>query len=814
MRVFSGLRWRLLLLVLLATLPALGLLLYSGQHSAKLATEHAIAESARLVQLASADYGRLVESTRQQLSTLSRLPGIRERAACNALFADLKESFPHYANLGAVDPDGRVYCSAVGLQGQVNVVDRSYFRRAVETRGFVIGDYQIGRITGKPVVVFSYPHYDKASQLQSVFFAAFDLTWLNQLASRTPLPKGTTLIILDGAGTILNHWPDPSRWIGKSMADSALSRVILASHGEGTAEATGLDGVRRLYAFAPLLDSSSGGRLYVSVGIPSDLGLNEIRRIMNRTLSALAAVTALVLIIAWYGGELFLLRGIRVLVDATQRLGRGDLSARTGVAYINNEIGQLTRSFDKMAENLQSRENEAQHAKRTIEHMAYHDVLTGLPNRLLLLDRMKQAIIEAGRHGREVAAIITDIDRFKYINDSHGHGTGDLLLKGIAERMTTCVRPGDTIARLDGDEFAIMLADVAHADDVALVMQKIMDCFARPLYAAGNEFFVTMSTGVTLFPHDGGDPEELLRHAEVAMYRASEQGGDNYQFYSTEMSAMAAEHLALETALRHAIERNEFLLHYQPQISLETGTVVGMEALLRWQCPERGLVSPAKFIPLAEETGLILPIGEWVLRTACAQTRAWHLAGFHNLRVAVNVSARQLREQSLIESVSRILSESGLEPRFLDVELTESLLIQHTDATHATLRDLHSMGISISIDDFGTGYSSLSYLKHLAIDVLKIDQSFVRDISTDQNDAAIVRAITTMARSLGMRTIAEGVETAEQLDYLRRHGCDEMQGYHFSKPLPAEEFTELLREGRRLSASTARGTMNAAPASE
>jgi EAL domain-containing protein (putative c-di-GMP-specific phosphodiesterase class I) len=343
-----------------------------------------------------------------------------------------------------------------------------------------------------------------------------------------------------------------------------------------------------------------------------------------------------------------------------------------------------------------------------------------------------------------------------------------------------------------------MLSDVAHVDDIGMVMQKITACYARPLNAAGSEFFLTMSIGVTLFPHDGDDPEVLLRNAEAAMYRASEQGGDSYQFYSAEMSAMASEHLALETGLRHALERNELLLHYQPQVSLETGAVIGMEALLRWQCPKRGLVPPAKFIPLAEETGLILPIGEWVLRTACAQTRAWHEAGFRGLRVSVNLSARQLREPDIVDAVSRVLSETGLEPRFLDIELTESLLVQHTEATHATLSRLHELGVSISIDDFGTGYSSLSYLKRLAIDVLKIDQSFVRDISTDQNDAAIVRAITTMARSLGVRTIAEGVETAEQLDYLRRHGCDEMQGYYFSKPLAAVDFTSLLRESRRL----------------
>ncbi len=804
MRVFSGLRGRLLWLVLLATLPALGLILYYGHQSGKLAAAHTLAETARLVRLAAVDYERLVESTHQLLGTLARLPETRDRAACRALLADLKTSYPHYANLGAVRPDGAVYCSAVPMPGQVNAADRSYFRRAVQTRGFVIGDYQIGRITGKPVVVFSYPHYDKAGRLQGVVFAALDLTWLNRLAAKTALPEGATLTILDGQGTILNRWPDPAQWIGTSSPDSSLIKTILTRQGEGTVKAAGLDGVPRLYAFAPLLPSTAGGRLYISVGIPSEIGSAEIKGILLRTLTGLAAVTVLVLIIAWYGGEFFLLRGIRALVDATQRLGQGDLSVRTGVAYAHNEIGQLARSFDEMAGNLQARESEARSAEKTIEHMAYHDALTGLPNRILLLDRLTQAIVEAGRHRRDVAVICLDMDRLKYVNDSQGHEVGDLLLRQVGERLSGCVRPGDTVARLVGDEFAVMLADVAHVDDIGLVMQKIMGCFAQPVHAAGHEFFVTLSLGVTLYPLDGDNPAQLLRNAEAAMYRASESGGNNYQFYSAEMSALAAEHLRLETGLRHALARGEFLLHYQPQVDLNSGTVIGMEALLRWQSPELGLVSPAKFIPLAEETGLILPIGEWVLRTACAQTHAWHEGGFRGLRVAVNLSARQFRDPGLIETVGRILNETALDAHLLDLELTESILIQHTETTHATMQKLHARGIQISIDDFGTGYSSLSYLKRFPIGVLKIDQSFVRDIGTDPNDAAIVTAVIALAHGLDMKVIAEGVETAEQLDYLRRHGCDGMQGYYFSRPVPAEEFARLLRGKWRLPADGSR----------
>lgn len=441
---------------------------------------------------------------------------------------------------------------------------------------------------------------------------------------------------------------------------------------------------------------------------------------------------------------------------------------------------------------------ERRQAQEQLNRLAFYDTLTGLPNRLLLLDRIRQATLESVRHERLVAIMYLDLDRFKLVNDTLGHEAGDLLLKGVAGRLSDCVRPGDTVARLGGDEFTVMLANVAHVDDVGRVAQKILDMFAQPFLLAGQEVFVSPSVGITLYPLDDTDPEMLLKNADVAMYHAKDSGRNTFQFFTPELNARTARRLGLETALRHALERDEFLLHYQPQVDLASGQVIGMEALIRWQRPEIGMVSPLEFIPLAEETGLIVPIGEWVLRTACAQNQAWQAAGLPALHMSVNIAARQFQQQNLTEVVARILQETGLDPRWLTLEITESTVMRNAGAAIETLRQIGGLGVGLSVDDFGTGYSSLSYLKRFPLDYLKIDKAFIDDITTDPSDAAIATAIISMAGSLEIKVVAEGVETLAQLDFLRARGCDAMQGYYFSKPLPAAALASLLAKGKRL----------------
>lgn len=437
---------------------------------------------------------------------------------------------------------------------------------------------------------------------------------------------------------------------------------------------------------------------------------------------------------------------------------------------------------------------EQKQAQERLRYLAHYDELTGLPNRVLFNDRLQDAMIDANGKKRLVAVMFLDLDRFKTINDTLGHEAGDALLIDVAGRLKNCIRRGDTASRLGGDEFTFVLADMAHVDDVARLAQKILASLAKPFHIAGRDLFITASIGITLYPLDQDNEAGLLKNADTAMYCAKEQGRNNFQFYTTEMNDKDLERLALETGMRSALDRKEFLLHYQPQVDLATGNIVGMEALVRWENPELGLISPAEFIPLAEETGLIVDIGEWVMYTACAQNKAWRDAGIPSLCVSVNLSTRQVMEKDLVEVVARILSKTGLDPSDLELELTESLL-QDPEKTISVLNELHELGVHLSIDDFGSGYSSLNYLKRFPIDRLKIDRSFICDISIDQDYAAIVNAIIAMAHSLGIKVVAEGVETREQLVFLCQRQCDLMQGYYFSKPLIADAFIKLVQDG-------------------
>lgn len=434
------------------------------------------------------------------------------------------------------------------------------------------------------------------------------------------------------------------------------------------------------------------------------------------------------------------------------------------------------------------KEHEAQ-----LLHLATYDRLTGLPNRALYSDRLEVAIAEAARHQRLVAVMYLNLDRFKKINDTLDYETGNALLKTVGARLAESLRADDTLARAGGDEFALVLVDIAQLDDVSRVTQKILHSFSTPFYVDGHEVFLSASVGIAVYPSDDITAAGLLKNAAIALNRSKDQGGNTYQFYAAAMNEKALQRLALDNALHHALERQEFLLYYQPQVNLRTRRICGIEALIRWQHPQHGLVPPLEFIPLAEETGLIIPIGKWVLKTACAQNKMWQDAGFVEVPIAVNLSGRQFAQQDLVRVVTDVLRETGLAPRWLELEITEGTLIRDTEASVSLLNDLSALGIKISIDDFGTGYSSLSYLKRFPIGSIKIDQSFVRDIHNDPDDAAIVRAIIAMAQGLNMLTIAEGVETEEQLNFLHEHECVAMQGFYFGRPMPAERFIEFMR---------------------
>ena len=447
---------------------------------------------------------------------------------------------------------------------------------------------------------------------------------------------------------------------------------------------------------------------------------------------------------------------------------------------------------------------ERKQAEEQIAYLAYHDSLTGLPNNRLFKDRLKQGIAHAQRHNTKLAVMFLDLDRFKLINDTMGHDVGDKLLQVTADRLTETIRGTDSlamnkspllnrsVARLGGDEFTLLLEDIEDTKSVARIAERMTKSISKPIMLGEQEVYTSTSIGIAIFPEDGREVDTLLKNADAAMYYAKEQGRNNFQFFTKEMNESSIQQLVLENSLRKAINNNELHLYYQPQVSVVTGQLVGMEALIRWIHPEKGFISPGLFIPVAEETGLIMQIGEWVIQEACRQASEWYKSGYKPVRVSVNLSAKQLKDERLPDIIASNIFDTGLEPKYLGVELTESAIILEPEMALSRLQNIKSLGVKLSLDDFGTGYSSLSYLKRFPIDTLKIDQAFIRDVKNDHEDAALVKAIISMAHGLGMDVVAEGVELEEQLEFLGANACDTIQGFLFSRPVPAEEIESML----------------------
>jgi len=453
----------------------------------------------------------------------------------------------------------------------------------------------------------------------------------------------------------------------------------------------------------------------------------------------------------------------------------------------NNDITGAVVTFHDVSE--------AKAMAQKMAHLAQHDYLTGLPNRLLLSDRLMQAIAYAKRHATQLAVLFLDLDNFKHINDSLGHAVGDKLLESVASRLVSQVRHSDTVSRLGGDEFVVLVMEDAPAEHATITAEKVLHVLAAPHQLAGHELHITTSIGISVFPADGGDAEALVKNADAAMYHAKKKGKNNYQFFNSAMNAIAVQRHATEVELRRAIDGNELLVYYQPKVDLVSGMVTGAEALVRWIHPENGMMFPDAFIPVAEDSGLIVAIGKIVLRQACEQAKAWHDQGSRSFTIAVNVSALEFRDRRFVENLRMVLDETGLDAQSLQLELTESVLMRNVDSSITVLGELKQLGVQLAIDDFGTGYSSLSYLSQFPIDVLKIDQSFVQSISSNDGNGVIVNAVIGMGTCLGQRVVAEGVETSAQLSFLNSHHCNEGQGYLFSAPLPAHEFARLLSGG-------------------
>lgn len=537
--------------------------------------------------------------------------------------------------------------------------------------------------------------------------------------------------------------------------------------------------------------------LYVHASIPESSLLASTRRIANFTLWLTAAACAVTAILLYALLRTLLLDPLVRLRQATREIANGNLETKIDI-HRRDELGELARAFEEMAESLGS-------SHERIAHLAFHDSLTNLPNRRMFLELLEQAIGNAARNDEMVAVLFLDLDDFKRVNDSLGHDKGDELLREVADRLSKTLRSNDlisrcdpavtpsTVARLGGDEFIVLLTAIGDPLNAAAVARRMLENITRPITLEAHELQLHASIGITTYPQDGKSPDALVKCADIAMYHAKDAGKDGYQFYTASMNTILVQRLAIESALRKALERNEFVLYYQPQVDVATGQIVAVEALIRWIRPEIGLVSPGIFIPIAEDTGLIIPIGNWVIREACRQNRAWQDEGLPSMPIAVNISNRQFSRPDLEESIRAALDDTGLEARYLDLEVTETSVMHKPERAAATLAALKALGAKISMDDFGTGYSSLGALKRLPIDCLKVDQSFVRDVTTNSEDAAITTAIIAMSRKLNLEVLAEGVEQEDQLRFLQANGCHRIQGFLISRPVSADEMRELIR---------------------
>ena len=910
----SSLRLRVLLLISVAVLPwiwvAVDHVLSERQRDIEVSQRHML----HLTQILSSGQREAIAGAQGFLRVLAALPEVAEGAParCQARLKSAHLNSLGYANIGVTDGKGTLLCDALNSTPE-NFAYRKWFQDAIRLQHFAVGNYMIGRLSGRPVLVVASPIPHGSPHPSRVVYVAINVDWLERLLAETKLPVGMKFSVMDAQGVILARFPHATGKVGTLSTVAEITNIIRAGGLGGIGEGIASGGEKRLFAVDRALGSPGGGAVYVSACIPKAQVLADSYRVLMRQLAVLALLTLAIFVFAWFATGMVVQRRIRWLIEAARKFEHGDLTIRATVGRGAGELIELERAFNDMAASVerafnqnekvmqvasesiividsrgmivkvnsftdklfgyehdellgqsiqvlvptQQREAHLRHmghyharpdvlSMRTrqdlsalskdgseipvsislgplvteegrftiaavrdmresnayearILHQATHDALTELPNRALFHDLLNRAMVQAEREECLLAVVFLDLDGFKNINDTLGHDWGDQLLKQIAQRIGTAVRRNDVVARQGGDEFTLLLQGVHHVDDVLAVTRKILSAVSEPVHLRETDIHVTASIGITIFPLDDTDAEHLLRNADTAMYRAKEAGRNGFQFYTAEMNDQAQERLAIETDLRCAIAQREFVLHYQPQVDIASGRIIGAEALLRWNHPLKGMIPPVKFIPIAEESGLIVPIGEWVLREACAQMRAWQVAGLPPLRIAVNLSARQFREPSLPQLIADIMAESGLQDRgVLEVEITESLLMKNVDVASDMLKQLFDMGVRISVDDFGTGYSSLSYLQRFCLHALKVDQSFVRDISNGADGAVIAGVIVDLAHKLKLSVIAEGVETLAQLEYLQQIGCNEMQGFYFSRPIPALEFDALVREGRTL----------------
>ncbi|MBL8307721.1 MAG: EAL domain-containing protein [Rubrivivax sp.] len=813
-----NLRTRLLGLVLMATLvPALLL----GWRSA-VETDEEIAAAVRSLSLAARSVAAELEHRVQGTAQLhyglahSRVLDDADPKACSAYLSEVREAYPQYTGILTALPDGRLHCDSLQTGRTLNVADRSYFQRARSSTSGLVVEPAFGRLTGSSVLQIVHAARDRRQTLRFVLVASLNLHRFAEESQRKAMLGDSELLLVDDGGRVM-AWAGTQGepfTPGSSISGSALHELALKG---GTGELDGRDGQRRIWAAAEAPALRTAG-LRLLLGQHREALVAAPMQRLRQGLVTLAGAALLLFAGVWSLAEWGIRRQVARITSMVNDLGAGDLQARIALPHPRGELGELMAVLNHTADSLQQHRvsidelsqrlteahgreiSERQHNEERLARMANFDSLTGLPNRTLFRDRLQHAMAHSRRSGQPCALMFLDIDRFKNINDSLGHDVGDRLLKQVSAVLASCVRdadsvgrrttdaPADEVFRLGGDEFMILVEDVASADAVAAIADRVLRALDRRFDIETHELFISASIGITLYTGDAVDLDGLVKQADMAMYRSKDLGRDTYCFFDEKMNEAASQRHQLEVALRHALDRDEFRLYYQPKADLVSGRVTGVEALLRWQPAGQPMVQPDRFIGILEETGLIVPVGLWVLRQACGQLVAWQALGMAPMSLAVNLSARQFRHQDLVRQVAGVLADTGFPPERLEVELTESMLIDDSEAVLRILSELAAMGIRIAIDDFGTGQSSLHYLKRFNVDTLKIDRSFVRDTPEDAEDSAIAAAVIALGHALGLRVVAEGVETEAQLGFLRSHACDELQGYLLSRPLAPEAF--------------------------
>lgn len=891
------LRTWLLLLTLVAVLPSIAWLSYSHDRDQADALRRTQQDLQAVAGLAVASLEQAIEGARQVLGTIAAGPSVRRSdlpQLCQEYVANVAAVSSAYNSIGVLTLEGELRCVGPATTARFNASDREYFREALRTEKFTIGEYVFGRASGRPALAFAMPVYDYGNQLKGVSYAGLDLIRLDQRLKELRLPRVIRADVVDDRGLLLASTQSPVEAIGRPIADAGLREAVLQRR-QGVFETVSDAGAQLMHVLAAV-DESERPRVYVAVSADREQVLGTGLAQLRRNLGVVLSGTLLGLAFALWLAHQQVTEPMRQLLSRMQAAGRGEDGASSGPrTSASLEFQQLHAGLSRMLERLTlqraaveatiegivicdatqpdypmvyinpafermtgysakevlgrncrflQREDRAQPGleelrlalreqrtaevtlrnyrrdgslfwndlrlapvrdsqgrvthfvgvqtdvservrfERELAHRAHHDTLTGLPNRQLLEDRLAQAIHQGQRSGARFTVAFIDLDNFKTFNDSIGHAAGDEVLKAVASRLSTAVRPGDTVSRLGGDEFVVVFDGLGESAELMQAVERLRTGLTEAVELQGKDYFVAASIGLASYPRDGLTAMELIQHADFAMYRAKADGRGVVRSYQPDHNVGGEQRLELTRDLRKALGRQEFELHYQAQTDTVTGELVGFEALIRWR---RGgeLVSPLQFIELAEQTGVIVPLGEWVLEEACRQNQQWRTAGLCHVPVAVNVSAIQFKQSNLVEVVERVLLRTGLPPPLLHLEITESVMMDQPELISGTLAALRACGVGVALDDFGTGYSSLSYLKRFPVDCVKIDRSFVRDITTDPMDAAICGAIIAMAHQMSMRVIAEGVETEAQADFLRAKGCDVLQGYLVGRPVPA-----------------------------